>query len=99
MLQEGRDINGEDKTHTWGEGVRQWGHRHSIYFTSHSFPTLHTTWPLPFLSYTLASRSWAGQSPASCLTLFGAQVQGQGEPQTVLELPRMAASSICPSPS
>lgn len=49
----------------------------------------------PFLSChtPLASRSWAGQGPASCLALFGAQVQGQGKPQTVLDLPHMAASS------
>lgn len=76
MLQEGRDINGEDKTHTWGEGIRQWGHRHSIYF-----PFLPPLTPrCPFLSchIPLASRFWAGQGPAACLALFGAQVQGQG---------------------
>ena len=64
MLQEGRDINGEDKTQTWGEGVRWWGNRHSLYFTSHSFPTLHTL-SLPFLSYPcgLPLLGWAGPCP------------------------------------
>lgn len=58
MLQEGRDINGEDKTQTWGEGSGSGGT--DILFTSHSLPTLDTPTALPLPSYPPVAPSQAG---------------------------------------
>lgn len=59
-LQEGRDINGEDKTQTWGEGVRRRGIRHPFILLPIPFPPFMPHKPFLSCHTPLASHSWAG---------------------------------------